>query len=135
MGELQAAHQRGLIAYFPGTKLVTRMKRSKHSSHESAASLGTEDGTASRRNKAEQDEAVLTEIEEIGEDTGSVETGGLARTQAGATDPALGATTAVPQASNLLSLIPLPVNHLSAVEAVRKGATTRSNSVRGRFTK
>ena len=60
MRELQAARQRGLIAYCLGTKLVTRMKRSTHSSHENGASLGTEDGTASRRDNAEQDEAVLT---------------------------------------------------------------------------
>ena len=49
--------------------------------------------------------------------------------QADAEDPALGATTVVPQASNL------PAKHLSAAAAVKKGATTCSNSVRGRFIK
>ena len=68
MGEHQAAHQRGLIAYFSGTKLITRMKRSTHSSHENAA-----DGTASRHDNADQDEADLTGSAEIGEDTGSAE--------------------------------------------------------------
>ena len=55
IGELPAAHQRELIAYFSGTKLVTRLKRSTHSSHENAA-----DGTSSRRDNAEQDETELT---------------------------------------------------------------------------
>ena len=40
MGELQAARQRGLIVFSLGTKLVTRMKRTTHSSHENVASLG-----------------------------------------------------------------------------------------------
>ena len=113
MAELQDARQRGLIAYFSGTKLVTRIKRSTHSSYENAASLGTEDGTASRRDNAVQDGAG---IEEIGEDTGSAETGGLACEQADAPDPGLGAP-------------------LSAAAVVKKGATTRSNSVHGRFIK
>ena len=97
------------------------MKRPTHSSHENAASLGTEDGTAG--------------IEEIGENTGSAETGGLSRAQADATYPALGATTDVPQASNSLFLIPQPAKHLSAAAAVKKRVITRSNSSRGRFIK
>ena len=48
MRELQAARQRGLIAYFSGTKLVTRPKRSTHSSHENAATHETAGGTAAR---------------------------------------------------------------------------------------
>ena len=48
MRELQAARQRGLIAYFSGTKLVTRPKRSTHSSHEDAATHATAEGTAAR---------------------------------------------------------------------------------------
>ena len=47
MGELQAARQRGLIAYFSGTKLVTKTKRSTTQlSHENATSFGTADGIA-----------------------------------------------------------------------------------------
>ena len=71
MGELQAARQRGLIAYFSGTALVTRMKSSTHSSHVNAASLGTADVTAISRDKAEQNEAELTGSSEICEETGS----------------------------------------------------------------
>ena len=112
MGELQAARQRGLIAYFSGTKLFTRMKRSAHSSHEITASLNTEDYTASKRDNTEQDEAVLTGNEEIDEVTGSAETGGLVRVQADAAGPALVATTAVPHSSKSLPLIPLPAKHL-----------------------
>ena len=104
------------------------MKRSTHSSHENAA-----DGTASRRDNADQDEADLTGSVEIREDTGTAEMGGLAGTQADAAVPAFAATTAVKQASN--SMIPLPAKHLSAAAAVKKGTITRSNSVRGRFIK
>ena len=46
MGELQASRQRGLIAYFSGTRRVTRMKRSLHSSHENTVTLETAEGTA-----------------------------------------------------------------------------------------
>ena len=81
--------------------------------------FGTEDGTASRRDNAEQDEAVLTGIEEIGEDTGSAETGSLACAQDDTADPALVATTAMPQASNSLSLISLSAKHLSAAKALK----------------
>ena len=84
MGELQVVRERELITYFSGTKLVLRMKRSTHSLHENAA-----DGTASRRDNAEQDEAELTGSAEIGEDTGSAEIGSLACTQAYAAGPAL----------------------------------------------
>ena len=73
MGEFQADHQRGLIAYFSGTKLNTRMKRSTQSSHENAASPGTADVIASRRDNAEQHEADHTGSANIGEDTGSAE--------------------------------------------------------------
>ena len=96
MGELQAARQRGLIAFFSGTKLVTRMKRTTQSSHENVASLGTTDGTTSGRGKAEQIEAYLT---------GSAENGGeAARVPVDAAGSALGDTTTVSPSSN--SLIP-----------------------------
>ena len=104
MGELHAARQRGLIAFFSGTKLVTRMKRSTQSSYESAASHGAADDTASWRDNAEQDEADLTVSAEIDEATRNAEIGGEARAQADAAGPALGATTAVSQVPN--SLIP-----------------------------
>ena len=116
---------------FSGTKLVTRLKTSTQSSHENAA-----DGTTSRRDNAEQDEADLTGSAEIGEATGSAEKdeatgsaeigeatgnakiGGEARAQTDAAGPALGATTAVPQVSN--SLISQPAKHLPAATAVKK---------------
>ena len=79
IGELQAARQRGLIAFFSGTKLVTRMKRTTHSSHENVSFLGTANGTRSGRDSAEQDEADLTESGEMGEVTGSAVIGGEVR--------------------------------------------------------
>ena len=64
------------------------MKRITHSSHENVAFLGTTDGTTdgtvSKRNNAEQDEAELTGSAGIGEATGSAEMGVEARTQADA---------------------------------------------------
>ena len=58
MEELQAARQRGLIAYFSETKLLTRMERTTtHSSHENVASFGTADDTAARDDA--QDAATL----------------------------------------------------------------------------
>ena len=71
MAELQAARQRGLIAYFSGTKLVTRPKRSTHSSHENAATHA--EGTAARavtsgHGSTVQVEAARTgSAEEVGE--------------------------------------------------------------------
>ena len=73
MGELQAASLRGRIAFFSGTKLVTRMKRTTHSSHDRWHVSGLQ--------TALQIEANLT---------GSAETGGYARVQANAAGPALG---------------------------------------------
>ena len=94
------------------------MKRSTLSTHGNAASLGTADGTTSRRDNAEQDEADLTGNVEIGEVTGSAEIGDEARAQTDAAGPGIGATTAVPQVSN--SPIPQPAKHLSAAAAVKK---------------
>ena len=107
--------------------MLTFQNKTGHQ-HEDAAN-----STASRRDNTEQDEADLTGNAELGDDTGSAEIGGLAGTQADEAGPALGASRAVPQASN--SLIPLPAKHLSAAVAVKKGTKTRSNSVRGRFIK
>ena len=74
MGKLQAACQRGLIAYFSGPKLFTRMKRTmKQSSHEKVESLGTAArDAASRRSSDVQTEANLT---------ASAKEGGEARVQ------------------------------------------------------
>ena len=94
------------------------MKRSTHSSHENAASLGTADDIASRRDNAEHDEADLTGSAEIDEDTGSAKIGLLARAQADEAGPALEATTVVSQASN--SLISPSAKLLPAAAAVEK---------------
>ena len=124
MEELQNARQSGLIGFFARTKLVTRMKRTTHSSHENVASLGAADSAASRSDNADHDGADLT---------GSAEMRGEARAQAIAAGPALGATTSVPQVLN--SHIPQPAKHLSAAVAIQIGTNTRINSVRGRFIK
>ena len=116
MGELQAARQRGLIAYFSGTKLVTRTKKStKQLSHENAAFIGTADGTAARDDTLEHGNTVQVEADL----TGSAEEETEARVesvQANATNPARGVTTAVSQAS----LIPIPAKQLSAAAPVKK---------------
>ena len=62
--------------------------------------------------------------------TGSAEEGCEARVQSG---QALGATTAMPQASN--SLNPQPAKHLSAAAAVKISINTRGSSSRGKFIK
>ena len=118
MEELQTPRQHGIIAYFSGTKLVTRIKKSMHSSHKNALSPGTAHDTTSWRDNAEQDEVGLTGSSEIGEATGSAEIEGEARAQADVAGPAHGATTTVPQLSK--SLIPQPAKHLSAAAAVKK---------------
>ena len=104
------------------------MKRSTNSSLEKAVSLGTADGTTSRSDNAEQDEADLTGSAETGEARGSAEIRGEARAQAYATGPALGATTAVPKVSNS------PTHNLLNICQQRK-LQKRCNSVRGRFIK
>ena len=111
----------GSLLSFQEQSWSPKWKKSTHSSHENVASLGTADGTASRRDNTEQDEADPTGSAEIGEATGSAEIGGEARAQADAAGPAHGATTAMPQVSN--SLIPQPAKHLSAAAAVKKSTT------------
>ena len=124
MGELQAARQRGLSAYFSGTKLVTRMKRI-----ENVASLGTPNGTVLRDEASGRGDAVQIETDL----TGSAEEGGDTRAQADTARPVLEATTDVLQASK--SMIPQPAKQMSAAAAVKKGINTRINSSHGKFIK
>ena len=72
MDDLRAARQRGGTAYFSGTNLLTKLKKTTtHSSRENVASLGTADGTAARydasgRGNTVQIEAYLTGCTEEG---------------------------------------------------------------------
>ena len=77
------------------------------------ASLDTSDGSASGRSSAEQIEADLK---------GSAEKSGEALVFADAAGKALGATTALSQASN--SLIPQSAKHLSAAATAKTGTNT-----------
>ena len=105
MGDLQAARQRGLIAYFPGTKLVTRMKRSTHSPHENAATLETAEGTADRDDTSGGRNTLHVE-----EDcTESAEEEGVARV-----------VSLQDRAGLQASLIPLPAQQVSAPAPVKK---------------
>ena len=116
MGELQAARQRGLIAYFSGTKLVTIMRRSTHPSHENAATLESAEGTAARDDTSGHGNTVQVEADR----TGSSEEEGVAR-------------VVQDRAGSQASLIPLRAKQVSAAAPVKKKIITRSNSSREKF--
>ena len=113
--ELQAARQRGLIAYILGTKLISRMKMpTTYSSHENVVSLGTADfstdrNDASGRGKPVQIKASITE---------NAKEGGEVHVQTNVTGPTLGIITAMSQRST--SLIPQPAEQRSAASAIKK---------------
>ena len=118
MGELQAARQRGLIALFSGTKLLTKMRKSTHSSHENAATLESVEGTAARDYTSGHGNTVQVEADR----TGSADEEGVAR-------------VVQDRAGTQSSLTPLPTKQVSAAAPVKRGFITRSNSSREKFIK
>ena len=119
MKVLQAAGQRGLIAYFSRTKIVTRMKRSTHSSHDNVATHETAEGTAARVDTSGYGSTVQVEAAR----TGSTDESGEA---SAASVQARWATTATAQAP----LIPQPTKQVT-----KEGFNTSINSSRKKFIK